>query len=117
MLLDSTLVTNEITGLTGRDDTSFAQASFTLASLSPQARKFAGAVATQPDFLNDLLLRFSQNSEQAWSYVEERFGILSQTDRRLLEVMSQVFLPQTSISIVTVTNGGSGGGSGGCWAH
>jgi len=78
---------------------------FSLAGLSPQAQCLIQELLAQPANLTHLLAQYNTDRPAFWSLVQVYAPTLTPGDLRLLELLTELFVPDSSLQI-TVS---------GCW--
>lgn len=74
---------------------------FSLASLSPESRRLVNLVVSTPG----ALAKFVEKPEAAW---QEFGGEVDAVERRKLEILAEIFLPNKAIVVAPIYNDGNG---------
>jgi|GEM_PF-4119170 len=90
---------------TGKSSNLTYNETFSLAGLSPQAQRLIQELLAQPANLNHLLAQYNTDRPAFWGLIQAYAPTLTPADLRLLELLAELFVPDSSLQI-TVS---------GCW--
>jgi hypothetical protein len=76
-----------------------------LTGLSTQARRLMQLATTTPGKFHQLLALYANDKAIFWSEAEKLAGPIPEKDRLLIELLAELFIPTTGVSIVDIKNG------------
>ncbi len=75
-----------------------------LGALSDSARGLISKIAADQDLMLDLFVYFRREGKLDWNCLEKMAGPLSFSDKRLLELIALLFIPDDSLEFVVSGN-------------